>query len=140
MSRDTRTGGVLELMVLPALYRGGYGFKKQVNIGRRPGGGKHIVDLVATTEEGRSFLVSLKWQQSSGTAEQKVPFEVICLVKAIKDNGVKYHRAYIVLGGDGWKLRDFYVRGGLEEYIIGKDTVKIVTLEGFVSLANRRKL
>jgi len=27
-----------------------------------------------------AILISLKWQQSSGTAEQKVPFEVICLV------------------------------------------------------------
>jgi hypothetical protein len=26
----------------------------------------------------------MKWQQSLGTAEQKVPFEIICVAKAIK--------------------------------------------------------
>ena len=31
--RDTRTGAVLESMVLPALTMGGYTFRKQVNIG-----------------------------------------------------------------------------------------------------------
>ena len=39
MGRDTRTGGVLEAMVLPALTRGGYTYKTQVNIGKRPGRG-----------------------------------------------------------------------------------------------------
>src|SRR5438309_4509901 len=38
MPRDTRTGGVLENMVLPALERGGYQYKKQVVIGKRLGG------------------------------------------------------------------------------------------------------
>ncbi len=45
-SRDTRTGGVMEAMVLPALERGGYEYFKQVDIGERLGGGKHVVDLV----------------------------------------------------------------------------------------------
>ena len=36
--RDTRTGGVMEAMVLPALERGGYEYFKQVDIGERLGG------------------------------------------------------------------------------------------------------
>src|SRR2546425_656444 len=35
MGRDTRTGGVLEAMVLPALKRGGYAHQTQVVIGKR---------------------------------------------------------------------------------------------------------
>jgi hypothetical protein len=69
-------------MVLPALKRGGYSYRKQVLIGSRPGGGRHKVDLVAE-KCGDEFLISMKWQQSSGTAEQKVPFEIICLAEAI---------------------------------------------------------
>lgn len=34
-------------MVLPALKRGGYSYRKQVLVGSRPGGGRHKVDLAA---------------------------------------------------------------------------------------------
>ena len=67
-------------MVLPALERGGYTYRLQENVGQRFGGGRHFVDVVAE-KDGRQLLVSLKWQQRSGTAEQKVPFEVICLAR-----------------------------------------------------------
>lgn len=135
--RDTRTGGVLEAMILPALRRGGYGYKTQVKIGNRIGGGTHKVDAVA---EGptKPILVSLKWQQVGGTAEQKVPFEVICLSEAVR--GGTYGKAYLVLGGEGWTLRNFYTGGGLKEHLKHTDEVNILTLEGFVALANQGKL
>jgi hypothetical protein len=103
MGRDTRTGGVPEAMVLPALKRGGYNYQAQVKVGKRPGGGTHKVDAVAE-KNSEGILVSLKWQQSSGTAEQKVPFEIICLADEIRDG--RFQKAYLVLGGDGWTLRD----------------------------------
>ena len=78
MSRNT--GGVLEAMVMPALEHGGYLLEKQVTIGTRCGGGVHKVDAIAT-KAGRRTLVSLKWQQTGGTAEQKVPFEISLLEK-----------------------------------------------------------
>lgn len=77
-SRNTRTGGVSEQMVLPALDQSGYTYKTQVNIGQRLGRGQHFVDVIAEKND-RRLLISMKWQQVSGTAEQKVPFEVICL-------------------------------------------------------------
>lgn len=134
---NTRTGGVLEQMVLPALDHGGYHHRSQVTIGQRLGGGKHIVDAVAE-KEGRAFLISLKWQQVSGTAEQKVPFEVISLMEAIETG--QFDRAYVVLGGEGWKLRGFYAGGGLRKYLQNAERVEIVTLESFVALANQGRL
>ena len=77
MPRDTRTGGVLENMVLPALERGGYQYKKQVVIGKRLGGRNQKVDVLAWRVESKQIPISLKWQQTSGTAEQKVPFEIL---------------------------------------------------------------
>lgn len=136
-SRNTRTGGVLERMVLPALDHGGYSYRTQVHLGERLGCGKHYVDAVAE-KDGREFLVSVKWQQVSGTAEQKVPFEMICLIEAMER--CKYHHAYIVLGGEGWKLRNFYVAGGLSKYLRNSDNIHIVTLESFVARANQGKL
>jgi hypothetical protein len=136
---DTRTGAVLEAMILPALRRGGYTYKMRVNIGSRLGGGRHFVDLVATND-GCRHLISLKWQQVSGTAEQKVPFEAMCLAEAVDCSAGGYSSAYLVLGGDGWKLRDFYTHGGLARYMRGIDRVAILSLESFVARANRSEL
>ena len=74
MSRDTRTGWVLEQMILPSLERGGYESKLRVKIGQRPGCGAHFVDVTAEKSD-RKYLISLKWQQVSGTAEQKFPLK-----------------------------------------------------------------
>jgi hypothetical protein len=138
--RDTRTGEVLEQMVVPALRRGGYAYQKHVNVGKRPGGGKHIVDLVVSKGEDKPILVSLKWQHIGDTAEQKVPFEVISLVKALRNNEGRYGRAYVVLGGGGWTLRNFYAGGGLDEYVKDSELVKVMTLEAFVAMSNQGKL
>ena len=124
-------------MILPALERGGYSYETQVRIGNRLGGGTHIVDIIAK-KESAVILISLKWQQVSGTAEQKVPFEVICIEEALRTGS--YQRAYIVLGGNGWKLRTFYVSGGLNQYLKLSGKVEIDTLEAFVAKANMAAL
>jgi hypothetical protein len=136
-ARNTTTGAVLEAMIAPALKLGGYQVRTQVLLGSRPGGRKHNVDAVAT-KDGKTIVVSLKWQQVSGTAEQKVPFEVICLSELVLTE--RCQTAYLVLGGEGWTLRDFYVNGGLSRHLVHADRVSIVTLEKFIGLANRGAL
>lgn len=135
--RDTSTGDVLEEMVLPALRLGGYAYETQVKIGRRPGGRPHYVDAIVE-KDGKRILLSMKWQQVSGTAEQKVPFEVTCLAEAVLTGA--YPRAYLVLGGAGWTLRDYYTSGGLKTHLVHADLVRIVSLEQFIALANRGRL
>ena len=117
--------------------RGGYTSLRQQFVGQRCGGGVHKVDAVVKKNEEKS-LVSLKWQQSGGTAEQKVPFEVMCLADAVTSGHGA--RAFLVLGGDGWKLRDYYTSGKLAEHLIHASLVKVVTLEAFVRLANNGQL
>ena len=138
MVRNTRTGSVLELMVLPALDQGGYSYETQVNLGQRLGLGRHMVDAVVE-KGGHKFLLSVKWQQVSGTAEQKVPFEIICLVEAMELLG-HFQKAYVVLGGEGWTLRDFYTSGGLKKYLMNSEKDEVMTLEAFVGRANQGKL
>ncbi len=135
--RETTTGRVLEEMVLPALRRAGYTFTEQTRIGNRPNGRRHNVDVVAT-REGASVLVSMKWQETSGTAEQKVPFEVMCLADAVREHGCA--SAYLVLGGPGWTLRDWFVSGALRNRLVDVDKVHVLTLEMFVARANQGKL
>lgn len=138
--RDTGTGRVLEQMVLPSLTHGGYHFQTQVHIGSRLGGGRHVVDVRAEDIRGNKFIISLKWQQVSGTAEQKVPFEAMCLAEVILTSQDKYHKAYLVLGGGGWRLRDFFIGGGLNSHLRYGDLVEITTMEDFVAKANQGKL
>jgi hypothetical protein len=140
MPGNTRTGGVLEAMVLPALDRGGYNHRVQVPIGDRLGCGRHVVDAIAE-KDGREVLVSVKWQQVAGTAEQKVPFEIICLLDTLENaQHAHYAKAYLVLGGEGWKLRQFYIGGGLNRFLLNAERVEIITLEGFVAKANQGRL
>lgn len=138
---NTRTGEVLERMVLPALDHGGYLYERRKNIGQRFGaGGRHFVDLVIQHHNGQRSLASLKWQQTSGTAEQKVPLEVICLAEAVRASQGAYTKAYLVLGGSGWTLKQFYVKGGLKEHLRNCESVTILALDDFVALANRKRL
>lgn len=137
--RDTRTGHVLEQMILPALERGGYSYRRQVSIGDRLGVGAHKVDVLAISDS-EEIPISLKWQQVSGTAEQKVPYEIICLAHAIDESGGQFKKAYLVLGGRGWKLREFYVGGGLDRYLRGCERVRVTALEDFVAKANASDL
>ena len=138
--RDTRTGGVLESMILPALARGSYEHRRQVVIGKRPGGHDHKVDVLAISTDGSQIPISLKWQQTSGTAEQKVPFEIMCLADAVHKSQGRFTRAYLVLGGSGWSLREYYVSGNVRQYLRNCEPVETVTLETFVGVANKGKL
>lgn len=80
----------------------------------------------------------MKWQQVGGTPEQKVPFEVMCLAAEEKDRA--FEKAYLVLGGERWTLRNFYTRGALSSHLTDAVLVSILTLESFVALAKHRRL
>jgi hypothetical protein len=135
--RNTNTGAVLEQMVLPALARGGYTARSQVLTGARPGGGPHKVDALAE-KDGQHIIISLKWQQASGTAEQIVPFEVMCLADAVREGLAA--KAYLVLGGPGWKLRTYFTSGALAEHLVHAGLVRVLSLEEFIALANDGRL
>jgi hypothetical protein len=63
---------------------------------------------------------------------------VICLAEAVREGG--FVKAYLVLGGEGWKLRNFYIGGGLKAHLANASDVEILTLESFVARANQGKL
>jgi hypothetical protein len=147
MSRNTSTGKVFENSVLPALDYAGYKYKTQVYIGEKPNGRKHVVDLVICKKDNAQVLISKKWQQSGGTAEEKIPFEVIILANACKE--FEYESAYLVLGGtdqskdlgnEGWTLREWYLSGNLSSWINDENLVKIVSFEDFLARVNRKKI
>ncbi len=139
---NTRTGKVLESIVIPAV-ASHYIYEKQVCVGQKPDGSPYVADLLLRTrppDDTRRILVSLKWQQVPGTAEQKVPFEVITLIRLLRDKRID--AAYLVLGGNGWRpeLKRFYLSGELSLYITDARLVRIVDLNDFIALVNRQDL
>ncbi len=129
----------MEDMVVPALKRGGYRVRRNVEVGTRFGVTKHRIDTHVEDADGHIHLVSLKWQQVQGTAEQKIPFEIICLADLLLHDET-YYKAHLVLGGGGWKYKDFYTSGGLRPHLTNADMVNVLVLEEFIGLANQGKL
>ena len=105
-SRDTTTGKSYEDVVEELLLEHTENkVESQVNVGAKRNGGKHYVDILLNGDE----LVSLKYQRVQGTAEEKIPFEVMKLQHAVDDHG--YKSAVIVIAGPdkAWKWKEYYL-------------------------------
>ena len=103
--RTDKTGKDFEHFCEHLLCLAGLNVDEQVNIGLRPTGGAHNTDLVVD----QSTIVSLKYQDVAGTAEEKIPFEFMKLQHAIDDHG--YKSATIVVAGPdkAWKWKEYYL-------------------------------
>ena len=105
--RDTTTGSdyedIVELCIKRSCERNKLEARSQSVIGEKPGGGKHRVDWEIYKLDSPDIrgLISCKFQSTSGTAEEKIAYEVIKLLHAMK-NDVRFVRSWIILGGDGW--------------------------------------
>ena len=124
--------------MVQALASGGYSYIRRATIGRRPNGNHHVLDILAKDNNSNEYLISLRCQQKSGTTEQKVPYEIVCLAEAIQKDPVR--KAYLVLGGSGWTLRDYYLRGGLNSHLVHANLVVLKGLREFIALANQGSL
>lgn len=139
---NTRSGGVFEKICEPALTENGYEIGSQQTIGAGLGGGKHRVDHYARAENGEMILISVKWQDTAGTVDEKIPFEIIKLLDLL-DQSETYQRAVIVLGGDGMRrhLEQYYTDGSIWKWIAGHGSrVRCMTLNQFISACNRKTL
>jgi len=61
----------------------------------------------------------------------------MCLAEELLIRPEEYKNAYLIISGDNWKLKDFYISGGLKKHLKFPDLVNLITLEKFVSLANK---
>lgn len=140
-STGTKTGSTLEVTVEAVLLNNSYAVEKQQVVGTKPGGGRHKADIVGMRPNGTKFLVSLKWQQTAGSAEEKIPFEVIKLLHALRENR-EFDKAYIVVGGDGFSagLIDFYLSEEFRSYIRESEKIEILTLTDVITRANKGAL
>ena len=105
--RDTTTGSdyedIVELCIKRSCERNKLEARSQSVIGEKPGGGKHRVDweIFRLDNPNVRGLISCKFQSTSGTAEEKIAYEVIKLLHAMK-NDQRFVKSWIIMGGDGW--------------------------------------
>jgi len=141
VARDTTTGKTYEAIVKQCVARScaknNLDCTPQVHVGEKPGGGKHKVDweLVDKTNPNRRALLSCKTQNKSGTAEEKIAYEVIKLVHAM-DSDSRYKHAWVVMGGAGWSpgMRRF-VKEKLSDYVPSmRGRVSIVSTDELISM------
>jgi beta-phosphoglucomutase-like phosphatase (HAD superfamily) len=135
MMRDTRTGRAYEQIIERVLDHSGLTFKRQQMVGTKPGGRQHMIDYLAwdPARPDRKALISCKAQNTAGTAEEKLPYEVIKLLHAM-DNCEEYVAAYMVLGGTGWTPEYVaWIKRGLARYIPEAERVRMLTTDELIS-------
>ena len=105
--RDTTTGANYEGIVKYCLERqsllNGFTIHPQSAVGFKPTKGRHVVDweLASLHDPNIRGLLSCKYQGVAGTAEEKIPFEIIKLLHTMKVDA-RYTHSWLVMGGVGW--------------------------------------
>ena len=104
-------------------------------MGKKPGGGNHRVDweIYKLGDPLTRGLISCKFQKASGTAEEKIAYEVIKLLHSMKEDS-RFKKSWIVMGGDGWSvgMKEF-VRKDLPKWIPEmKEKVFILNTDEFI--------
>lgn len=139
-SRDTTTGSsyeaIIEMCIKRSCEKNGLEAISQTNIGTKPGGGKHRVDweIIDKQDPNSRGLISCKYQGTSGTAEEKMAYEVIKLLYTMKVDP-RYKKSWIIMGGEGWSagMREF-IKNHLSEWIPGmRDKVEILTTDQLIN-------
>jgi len=134
--RDTTTGSsyeaVIEMCIKRSCEKNDLSAISQATVGDKPGGGKHRVDWEIYKNDQPEYrgLISCKYQGTSGTAEEKIAYEVIKLLHTMKLDS-RYRKSWIIMGGDGWSpgMKSF-VNGHLDDWIpLMKDKVEILTTD-----------
>jgi hypothetical protein len=138
--RDTTTGSnyeaIIEMCIKRSCEKNELTAIPQATVGDKPGGGKHRVDweIYRTSNPDFRGLISCKFQGTSGTAEEKIAYEVIKLLYSMKMDP-RYKKGWIIMGGEGWSsgMRGF-VNNHLSEWIPAMENkVEILTTDQLIS-------
>jgi len=133
----TRTGTGQELMIESILKFNQYNYEKQVFIGKQLFNNRYKADFIINN----SIIVSLKWQQVPGTAEQKVIYEIASLIKIIETSDI-YTKAYLVIGGNGFSSnsKNYLFSQEHRKILKNGDLVENISVEDFIARLNNKSI
>ena len=134
MSRETQSGEGFEKRLAAWLWGEGYLVQRQVPVQTGADFGRKVFDILLHPRAREPVLVSCKWQDVGGTADQKVPYEILVCIAARKATG---WRVFIVIGGDGWHIGDkaLYTSDRIAKYMPSAGEVRVLTELQFKELA-----
>jgi len=83
----------------------------------KPWGGRMVLDVYLQRANGDRIAVSQKNQSTSGSAEEKVWWELLQLSHLVANQTVD--RAYLVVMGDGWNpaLREYLFSPAIKQFL-----------------------
>ena len=137
----TTSGKVLEDIIVPIARRNGYEIDTQARLGPGLGGGQHWLDGLVKTPTGDQIALSLKWQAGPGSVDEKVPYEIVKLL-TLMDNNASIKRAYIIIGGKGFRTRllSYYRSGEISKYIPSAHLIRIVDIDDIMTLFQKKEV
>lgn len=121
----------MEQMVEETLRKRGVAFVKDQPLDEVLGF-PYKVEFIIHRRSGEIVPVKLMWQESSGSAEQKVPWHLIHLGYA-KERANDILRCYLVLAGDGWTRKHLYTSGVFHRFVPLAAGVVVEDLEKFLA-------
>ncbi len=137
------TWQLFENILDDALTKKGYTVldNKSLNLKCSFTGRKHLPDKLIQTQTEEIIVLSKKWQESRGTAEEKVIYEIFKLLDLLNNQEYKIKSCYIILGGMGWskQLKEYYLSHKWNNFLENdfKNKVKIVIFDEILTLINK---
>lgn len=96
----------------------GWRIRRNYPLSDSPKGGSLRADIMATSEIlHKRIAVYPRWQATSGTAEEKLPFQLIKVQIAAELRPDILAAAYFVLEGNGWSWREYYLSNDLNRHL-----------------------
>lgn len=107
-------------------------------------GRKHMPDKVIKNPKTKKLIIiSKKWQEVNGTADEKIMYEVLKLLD-LKTNYSQIENVYILLGGKGFdsKLGYYYLSQNWNSFLDKKykNQIKIINLNSLLPLISKKAL
>jgi hypothetical protein len=147
--KAARNGSAFEMQLKAALdnhprYAANYQFR--LDTGKADGRPCRYDAMVYDRQTGQRIVISCKAQHSSGSTEEKVPFELLHLSHSLQSEVAE--RAYLVLFGNGFsRVKDFYLSRQFKQYMPKlaygadwPDTLIMTNIETLCGLIHKEKL
>lgn len=102
-------------------------------VGTKPDGRPFKVswEIIAEHDHGTRALVISKFQENSGSTQEKLPYDVLKILNLMR-NDKRYRKGWIVLGGSAWDLNLLkFLKNELWSWFADSEgKVQIISTEG----------
>jgi len=133
-ARANRTGVALEQLVDNALWQMGWAHRRQIPVGRKLWGDSLVVDFLIDPDQSpefpKGFAIECKWQEKTGSVDEKFPWLYLNIVRGS-------YPVPVVVIADGGGARPQAI-AWLRQEVDGVRFAKVFTIVEFMKWLNRQ--